>query len=106
VEESLHSHLFRSLCPVTGQPDWASILVRYAGPPMDRDGLLAYLVSFRKHQAFHEATIEQIFLDVRERCGCERLTVAGFFLRRGGLDISPWRSDDSPVVPGWRLRRQ
>lgn len=106
VEETLHSHLFRSLCPVTGQPDWASVVVRYAGPPMDRDGLLAYLVSYRQHQAFHEVTIEQIFVDVKDRCGCERLTVAGFFLRRGGLDISPWRSDESPAAPAWRLRRQ
>lgn len=106
AEEILHSHLFRSLCPVTGQPDWASILVRYTGPPMSRQGLLGYLVSFRMHQAYHESTLEQIFVDIKARCGCERLTVGGFFVRRGGVDISPWRSDEGVAAPGWRLRRQ
>jgi len=106
VEETLHSHLFRSLCPVTGQPDWASMLIRYVGAPIDRQGLLAYLVSFRLHQAYHEATVEQIFVDIKARCGPQKLTVGGFFLRRGGLDISPWRSDHQAMAPGWRLQRQ
>lgn len=106
VEESLHSHLFRSLCPVTGQPDWASMVIRYVGPPIDRQRLLAYLVSYRLHQAFHEATVEQIFTDLKARCAPQILTVGGFFVRRGGVDISPWRSDHEPVAPGWRLRRQ
>lgn len=106
VEESLYSHLFRSLCPVTGQPDWASMLIRYVGAPIDRHGLLAYLVSFRQHQAFHEATVEQIFIDIKAQCGPQKLTVGGFFVRRGGVDISPWRSDHEAMAPGWRLRRQ
>ncbi len=101
LEETLHTHLFRSLCPVTGQPDWASVLVRYRGPAVDREALLRYLVSFRQHQAFHETTIEQIFLDLKDRCRSEELMVAGYFLRRGGVDISPVRSDgpwDWPLV--------
>jgi len=93
VEQTLHTHLFRSLCPVTGQPDWASIVVRYRGPAIERAALLRYLVSYRRHQAFHETTVEQIWLDLKARCGCEQLLVAGCFLRRGGLDINPVRSD-------------
>ncbi len=106
VEETLHTDLFRSLCPVTAQPDWASVLVRYAGPPIDRAGLLRYLVSYRRHQAFHEATVEQIFLDLKARCQCRRLMVGGWFLRRGGIDINPFRADPGEVWPVMRLVRQ
>ena len=106
VEETLHTDLFCSLCPVTAQPDWASILVRYAGPPIDRTGLLRYLVSYRRHQAFHESTVEQIFLDLKDRCGCRRLMVGGWFLRRGGIDINPFRADPGEVWPVLRLIRQ
>lgn len=106
VEETLHTHLFRSLCPVTSQPDWASLLVRYRGPAIDHGGLLEYLVSFRSHQAFHEATVEQIFLDLKAECSCERLLVAGYFLRRGGIDINPFRCDAGEAWPELRLIRQ
>lgn len=106
VAETLHTDLFRSLCPVTAQPDWASILIRYAGPPIDRAGLLRYLVSYRRHQAFHESTIEQIFLDLKARCRCRRLMVGGWFLRRGGIDINPFRADPGEVWPVMRLVRQ
>lgn len=106
VEEALHTHLFRSLCPVTGQPDWASVLIRYRGSAMDRGSLLRYLVSFRCHQAFHENTVERMFLDLKDRCGCERLLVAGYFLRRGGLDINPYRADPGEAWPAMRLVRQ
>ncbi len=106
VTETLHSDLFRSLCPVTGQPDWASVLIRYTGAPVDRAGLLRYLVSYRNHQGFHEATVEQIFVDIKARCGCERLLVAGAFLRRGGLDINPVRGDPGETFTLPRLLRQ
>lgn len=106
VEQTLHTDLFRSLCPVTGQPDWASILIRYAGAPIDHAGLLRYLVSFRMHQAFHETTVEQIFLDLKAQCGCRRLMVGGYFLRRGGIDINPFRADPGEVWPVLRLVRQ
>jgi len=106
VAETLHTDLFRSLCPVTGQPDWASILVRYAGSPINHAGLLRYLVSFRNHQAFHEATVERIFVDLRARCGCRRLLVGGYVLRRGGIDINPFRADAGEAWPVLRLMRQ
>jgi 7-cyano-7-deazaguanine reductase len=93
VQEALRSALFRSNCPVTGQPDYADILVRYRGPRIDRASLLRYLVSYRKHAAFHEACIERIFVDVLERCRPQALTVYARFMRRGGIDINPFRSN-------------
>lgn len=92
VEELLVSHLFRSLCPVTAQPDWASIFVQYRGAPIAHEGMLAYLISYREHQAFHETTIERIYADIWQRCAPKALTVSGRFLRRGGLDINPRRT--------------
>jgi 7-cyano-7-deazaguanine reductase len=93
AEETLRSALFRSNCPVTGQPDYADILVRYRGPRIDRAALLRYLVSYRKHAAFHEACVERIFIDVLERCRPQALTVYARFMRRGGIDINPFRSN-------------
>jgi len=106
VQESLHSHLFRSLCPVTGQPDWASILIEYRGQPIARDALLRYLISYRSHQAFHETTIEQIYQDIAQICVPEKLSVYGYFQRRGGLDINPVRSSHEASVAVARLPRQ
>jgi 7-cyano-7-deazaguanine reductase len=93
VDETLRSALFRSNCPVTGQPDYADIMVRYHGPRIDRAGLLRYLVSYRKHAAFHESCVEQIFVELLERCQPHALTVYARFLRRGGIDINPFRSN-------------
>lgn len=107
VEETLVSQLFKSNCPVTGQPDWGSVRVRYRGPRIDRAGLLRYLVSFREHAGFHEHCVERIFVDVRERCRPERLTVYARFTRRGGIDINPFRSDwEQPPPVGVRTARQ
>lgn len=99
VEETLVSNLLKSNCPVTGQPDWASVEIRYAGAPIDRAGLLRYLVSYRNHDDFHEQCVERIFRDLHQRCGPEHLTVCARYTRRGGLDINPWRSD----VPGLKI---
>jgi 7-cyano-7-deazaguanine reductase len=99
VEETLTSALFRSKCPVTGQPDYADVMVRYRGPRVDRTGLLRYLVSYRKHAAFHEACVERIFVDVLERCRPQSLTVYARFVRRGGIDINPFRSNFESVPP-------
>ena len=92
VEEQLKSHLFRSLCPVTSQPDWASIYIAYRGQPIDHGSLLAYLISFRRHQGFHEQCVEMIYDHLLTKFGCEALTVFARFARRGGLDINPIRS--------------
>ena len=106
VEESVYTDLFASLCPVTGWPDWASMLISYRGPEIDRRQLLRYLVSYRRHRGFHETVVEQMFIDIKARCGCERLTVYGRFLRRGGIDINPFRSTHSLKAPLLRLPRQ
>ncbi|HET7268783.1 MAG TPA: NADPH-dependent 7-cyano-7-deazaguanine reductase QueF [Oleiagrimonas sp.] len=99
IDETLVSHLFKSNCPVTGQPDWASVQVHYTGAPIDNAGLLRYLVSFREHNAFHEQCVERIFTDILRRCAPERLSVYARFTRRGGLDINPWRSTDPNTRP-------
>ena len=106
VKETLHTNLFRSLCPVTGQPDFASVFVQYLGRPILRASLLRYLVSYRCHQAFHEATIEQIFADLNRICQPDQLSVTGRFLRRGGIDINPFRSSTDASAPVLRLPRQ
>nr|WP_298412629.1 NADPH-dependent 7-cyano-7-deazaguanine reductase QueF [uncultured Halomonas sp.] len=107
VEETLHSHLLKSNCPVTGQPDWGSVLIRYRGPKIDREGLLKYLVSYRQHQDFHEHCVEHIFTDLMARVRPERLLVLARYVRRGGMDISPWRATpgERPPEP-LRLARQ
>ncbi len=106
VHESLFTHLFRSLCPVTAQPDYASVYIEYLGSPIAREGLLQYLVSYREHQAFHETTIEQIYADLLEKCRPRQLTVYGRFQRRGGLDINPFRSTHEDSATLCRLPRQ
>ncbi len=108
VEEALVTHLFRSRCPVTGQPDWASVQVRYRGIPIDRAGLLRYLVSYREHAAFHEACVERMFVDVQQRCRPLGLLVHARFLRRGGIDINPWRAtpDFAATLANVRTLRQ
>jgi len=99
VEETLVSDLLKTNCPLTGQPDWASIQVRYRGPRIDREGLLKYLVSFRQHGGFHEQCTEQIFMDILRRCKPDRLTVHARFTRRGGLDINPFRTNCGDRTP-------
>lgn len=100
AREVLVSHLLRSNCPVTGQPDWGSVQIAYTGAPIDRAGLLRYLVSFRSHTEFHEQCVERIFMDIRERCAPRELAVYARYTRRGGLDINPFRSTDPTAVPG------
>ncbi|RDI97176.1 NADPH-dependent 7-cyano-7-deazaguanine reductase QueF [Dyella solisilvae] len=106
VEEMLVSNLLRSNCPVTGQPDWGSVQIRYRGAPIDRAGLLRYLVSFRNHNEFHEQCVERIFVDVMQRCRPERLSVYARYTRRGGLDINPYRSTGAEQPGNPRGARQ
>ncbi len=106
VSEVVHSHLLKSNCPVTGQPDWGTLVSEYTGPCLDREGLLKYLCSFRQHQDFHEQCVERIFMDIKRLCGPEALTVYARYVRRGGLDINPWRSDCGKVDQNQRLARQ
>ncbi len=93
VEETLRSALFRSRCPVTGQPDYGDVMIRYRGPRIERGALLRYLISYRRHAAFHESCVERMFVDVLARCAPRALSVYARFLRRGGVDINPFRSN-------------
>jgi 7-cyano-7-deazaguanine reductase len=106
ADEALRSNLLKSNCPVTGQPDWASIEIRYAGPRIDRESLLRYLVSFRQHADFHEHCVERIFVDVMRRCAPTRLAIHARYTRRGGIDINPWRSTEPGDPPNPRAARQ
>lgn len=106
VDETLVSHLLKSNCLITNQPDWGSVMIRYKGPRIAREALLRYLVSFRQHNEFHEQCVERIFNDVMRFCHPEALTVYARYTRRGGLDINPWRTN-VPFSPGFsRLVRQ
>ncbi|WP_047336180.1 NADPH-dependent 7-cyano-7-deazaguanine reductase QueF [Pseudomonas protegens] len=106
VEESVHSHLLKSNCPVTSQPDWGSVVVQYRGAALDHASLLAYLVSFRQHSDFHEQCVERIFLDLQRLLKPESLTVYARYVRRGGLDINPYRSTETADFANHRLVRQ
>ena len=107
VTETLASRLLKSNCLVTGQPDWASIQIRYCGPPIEQAGLLAYIVSFRDHHEFHEPCVERIFTDVWRVCRPTKLSVYARYTRRGGLDISPFRTSWPQTLPvPTRMARQ
>ncbi|MGO4766096.1 NADPH-dependent 7-cyano-7-deazaguanine reductase QueF [Cupriavidus sp. 2KB_3] len=107
VEESLVSHLLKSNCLVTGQPDWGSVQIRYVGAPIDQEGLLKYLISFRNHNEFHEQCVERIFTDVMRMCKPVKLAVYARYTRRGGLDINPFRTNfNTPWPDNRRNARQ
>jgi len=99
AREVLVSHLLKSNCPVTGQPDWASVQISYAGQQIDHAQLLRYIVSFRQHAGFHEHCVERIFDDIMRMCHPDALTVYARYTRRGGLDINPWRSTQGNEPP-------
>ena len=103
---ALHSHLLRSLCPVTAQPDMGSLVIRYSGPEIDPASLKRYLLSYREHSGFHEACVEQMFVDLSHHCRSEMLTVQALYNRRGGLDINPFRSNFENPPRATRLARQ
>ncbi|MSQ65100.1 MAG: NADPH-dependent 7-cyano-7-deazaguanine reductase QueF [Limnohabitans sp.] len=99
VTETLTSHLLKSNCLVTGQPDWGSVSVSYSGPQIDQAGLLQYIVSFRNHNEFHEHCVERIYMDILTRCKPAKLSVQARYTRRGGVDINPWRSSHPQPMP-------
>lgn len=99
VSEVLSSRLLKSNCLVTGQPDWGSVQIAYTGSPIVQEGLLAYIVSFRQHQEFHEHCVERMFCDIMARCQPTQLTVYARYTRRGGLDINPYRTNIPQALP-------
>ncbi len=106
ISETLVSHLLKSNCLITSQPDWASIQIRYEGAPIDHEGLLRYLISFRQHNEFHEQCVERIYTDIYTQCKPKKLTVCARYTRRGGLDINPFRTNFEAPYPNDRQARQ
>ncbi|CAJ0728048.1 MAG: NADPH-dependent 7-cyano-7-deazaguanine reductase QueF [Ralstonia sp.] len=107
VEETLVSHLLKSNCLVTGQPDWGSVQIRYVGAPINQEALLKYLISFREHNEFHEQCVERIFTDILRQCHPVKLAVYARYTRRGGLDINPFRTNyNTPWPDNLRNARQ
>ena len=99
ITQTLVSQLLKSNCPVTGQPDWASVQIQYQGRPIDEEGLLRYLIGFRQLGEFHEHCVEKIFCDIKIQCQPEKLSVYARYTRRGGLDINPFRTDFNAAWP-------
>lgn len=106
VTEHLYSDLLKSNCPVTAQPDWASLMVHYTGAQIDRARLLRYILSYRSHTGFHELCVEQIFSDILLRCAPSALSVFARYTRRGGLDINPFRTTFEKAPENIRTFRQ
>ena len=107
VEETIHSHLLKSNCLITSQPDWASVVITYSGQKISHQSLLRYLVSFRMHNEFHEQCVERIYIDVLNKCSPTSLSVQALYTRRGGLDINPYRcSFPGASAPPLRSNRQ
>jgi len=102
----LISHLLKSNCLITNQPDWASVYITYSGVEIDEASLLRYLISFRQHNEFHEQCVERIFTDIMATCKPDKLSVFARYTRRGGLDINPYRSTETSVAPALRTLRQ
>ncbi|WP_112123005.1 NADPH-dependent 7-cyano-7-deazaguanine reductase QueF [Haemophilus influenzae] len=106
VEEKLVSHLLKSNCLITNQPDWGSLHIHYVGKKINQEKLLRYVVSFRQHNEFHEQCVERIFCDLMHYAKPEKLTVYARYTRRGGLDINPFRSNFENLPENLRLARQ
>jgi 7-cyano-7-deazaguanine reductase len=107
IEQSFYSHLLRSNCPVTNQPDWGTVFIRYQGQALNANSLLAYIISYRQHNGFHEQCVEQIFAHIWQQLQPEKLMVYAAYTRRGGLDINPCRVSDWAWMPQpLRLARQ
>jgi 7-cyano-7-deazaguanine reductase len=106
VTETIHSHLLKSNCAITDQPDWASVVIEYSGKQISHESLLRYLLSFRMHSEFHEHCVERIYMDIQQFCQPETLSVLAMYTRRGGLDINPFRSSEKKTFPCFRINRQ
>lgn len=107
VTETLYSHLLKSNCLITSQPDWASVAISYTGNKLNREKLLRYLISFRQHNEFHEQCVERIYCDIMKFAQLESLSVYARYTRRGGLDINPLRATSNQApYNNTRLLRQ
>lgn len=107
VEETLVSHLLKSNCLITNQPDWGTVHIKYKGKKLDHESVLKYIISMRNHNEFHEHCVERIFTDLQNNTELEELCVWANYTRRGGIDINPIRASTKELlVPIYRLIRQ
>ena len=88
---------FRSICPVTSQPDFANVYI-YSDKQISIKWVREYLMSYQDQGDFHEQCIEAIFNDVNDQYNCEHLEVCGRFQRRGGIDINPIRGNKKNIL--------
>ncbi len=106
VTETFVSHRLRSLCPVTAQPDWGTLVVSYTGPKINGDALLDLVDSFRQKQDFHERCVEQCFASIHSHAHPDDLSITAYYQRRGGIDITPVRTSKPTAKEPWRMGRQ
>lgn len=88
---TIHTDEFTSLCPKTGQPDWARIVIQYVPDQLcvESKSLKLYLMSYRNHGAFHEECVRWIAEDLRRLLGPRWIRVEGRFTARGGIPFWP-----------------
>jgi 7-cyano-7-deazaguanine reductase len=99
---------FTSLCPKTGQPDFAKIVINYIADKkmVESKSLKIYLFSFRNHGDFHEDCIQKICDDLQKLMRPRYLEVVGEFTPRGGLAIFPYASCDNGQKAYKELRQK
>jgi len=87
------SHILRSNCPLTNQPDWGSLYLYYSAnkKTIQPESLLKYIISYRLHNEFHEECCERILYDLMNVLSPKKLALICKYTRRGGIDINPLR---------------
>tara|TARA_B100000902_G_scaffold378561_1_gene411934 strand:+ start:1163 stop:1891 length:729 start_codon:yes stop_codon:yes gene_type:complete len=88
---------FRSICPVTSQPDFANIYI-YTDQKIEVSWLKSYLISFKEKGEFHEQCIEDMLHALIDKYPNSSFEVCGRFMRRGGIDINPIRSNQKSLI--------
>ncbi|MCI6288613.1 MAG: preQ(1) synthase [Lentisphaeria bacterium] len=91
---------FTSLCPVTGQPDFGHIRVRYVADQrcIESKALKLYLFSYRNFNTFHEAAVNRILTDLAKACSPRWMEVRGDFMPRGGISIHVRAEEGDPAL--------
>lgn len=99
---------FTSLCPITGQPDFATIIIRYLPTKkmVESKSLKLYLFSFRNHGDFHEDCVNIIMKDLIRLMSPKYIEVIGEFTPRGGIAIHPYANYGQPGTPYANLAAQ
>ena len=99
---------FTTLCPITGQPDFAEIKIMYLPDErmVESKSLKLYLFSFRNHGDFHEDCVNVIMKDLIRLMNPKYIEVLGLFLPRGGISIYPYANYGRPGTKYEEMARQ